>query len=73
MTELMNEMRPLEASQFRIKEYAEQVWLEMETIMADLEYRGTATAFVMSPGFERLPDALKKFCMTMSDLTDRGI
>ena len=41
--------------------------------MADLENRGTATAFVISPGFARFPVALKKFCMMMSDLKDRGM
>ena len=45
----------------------------METIMADLEGRDTAMAFVISPGFARFHDALKKFCMMMSDLTDRGM
>ena len=41
--------------------------------LTDLESRGTATAFVISPGFARFQDALWKFCMLMSDLTDRAM
>ena len=41
--------------------------------MADLGGRGTTTTFVISPGFARFQDALKKFCMLMSDLNDRGM
>ena len=66
-------MRPTESVQFKIEQYAEQVWSEMEVIMADLEGRGTATALVISPSFARFQDALKKFCMLMSDLTNRGM
>ena len=66
-------MRQNNEVQHDIEHYAEQVWNEMEVIMIDLESRGTATAFVIFPGFSRFRDALKKFCMLMSDLTDRGM
>ena len=45
----------------------------MEAIRDELESRGTARAFFISPGFARFQDALKKFCMLLSDLTDRGM
>ena len=60
MTEVMRNMRPSESVQHIIEQYAEQVWTEMEVIMTDLESRGTAAAFVISPGFARFQDALKK-------------
>ena len=45
----------------------------MDEIMFDVESRGTAVAFIISPGFSRYQGGLKKFCMMLSDLTDRGM
>ena len=73
MTELMRERRPLEASQLKIKNYTEQAWHEMAAIMADLDGRGIASAYNISPGFAIFPEGLKKVCMMMSDVTDRGM
>ena len=53
MTEIVRQIRPNESVQYRIEQYAEPIWSEMKAIMADLESRGTATAFVISPGFAR--------------------
>ena len=72
MTEAMKNPRPNSDVQRDKEQYAEQVWSEMEAIMVDRESRGTAAASVISPCFARFQDGLKKFCMMMSDLTDRG-
>ena len=41
--------------------------------MFDVESRGTAVAFIISPGFSRYQGGLKQFCLMLSDLTDRGM
>ena len=45
----------------------------MDEIMFDVESGNTAVAFIISPGFSRYQSGLKKFCMMLSDLTDRGM